>query len=60
MGQISTIIKNIKEKIKKEDTNSSVTTKKKRSLRLLVEVSIWKGELGILDIDAQLNSFKTK
>ena len=60
MGPISTIIKNIKEKIKKEDTNSSVTTKKKRPLRLLVEVSIWKGELGILDIDAQLNSFKTK
>lgn len=31
MGQISTIIKNIKEKIKKEDTNSSVTTKKKET-----------------------------
>ena len=32
MGQISTIIKNIKEKTKKEHTNSSVTTKKKRDL----------------------------
>ena len=60
MGQISTIIKNIKEKTKKEHTNYSVTTKKKRPLRLLVQVSIWNGELGILDIDAQLNSFKTK
>ena len=31
MGQISTIIKNIKEKTKKEHTNSSVTTKKKET-----------------------------
>ena len=33
---------------------------KLRPPRHLIQLSIWKGGLGILDIDTQLNSLKTK
>ena len=45
---------------KKIYTVSSGTTKKLRPPRHLVQLSILKGWLGMLDIDTQLNSLKAK
>ena len=45
----------------KEYTISSRTKKKKvQPLRQLAQLSIWRGGLGVLDIDTQLNCQKIK
>ena len=58
MGQIYIIPKYIRKEIEKSNTISSGTTKKIRPPRHLAQLSIWKDGVGILDIDAQLNSLK--
>ena len=58
MGQIYIIPKYIRKENEKSNTISSGTTKKIRPPRHLAQLSIWKDGVGILDIDAQLNSLK--
>ena len=49
-----------KRKLKKEYMISSGTAKKNKKPRNLPQHSIWRGGLGILDINTQLNSLKIK
>ena len=44
----------------KEYTISSRTKKKIQPLRQLAQLSIWRGGLGVLEIDTQLNCQKIK
>ena len=60
MPQVYTILKFIKKKTEKRLYKFLWKYKKMRPPRNLVQLSILKGGLGILDIDIQLNSLKTK
>ena len=60
IGQIYTIPKYIKEEIEKRICNFLWEGKKIRPPRHLVQLPIWKGGLGIVDIDTQLNYLKIK
>ena len=60
IGQIYTIPKNVKKQIEKRIYDFLWEEKKIRPPRHLIQLPIWKGGLGILDIDTQLNSLKIK
>ena len=60
IGQTYTIPKYIKKQIEKMTFDFLWEGKKIRPPRHLVQLPIWKGRLGILDIDTQLNSLKNK
>ena len=60
IGQIYTIPKHIKKQIEKRIYDFLWEEKKIRPPRHLIQLPIWKGGLGILDIDTQLNSLKIK
>ena len=60
IGQTYTIPKYIKKQIEKMIFDFLWEGKKIRPPRHLVQLPIWKGRLGILDIDTQLNSLKNK
>ena len=60
IGQIYTIPKNVKKQIEKRIYDFLREEKKIRPPRHLIQLPIWKGGLGILEIDTQLNSLKIK
>ena len=60
IGQIYTIPKNVKKQIEKRIYDFLLEEKKIRPPRHLIQLPIWKGGLGILEIDTQLNSLKIK
>ena len=60
IGQIYTIPENVKKQIEKRIYDFLWEEKKIRPPRHLIQLPIWKGRLGILDIDTQLNSLKIK
>ena len=60
IGQIYAIPKYIKKQIEKMIYDFLWEGKKIRPPRHLFQLPIWKGGLGILDIDTQLNSLKIK
>ena len=60
IGQIYAVPKYIKKRIEKMIYDFLWERKKIRPPRHLVQLLIWKGGLGVLDIDTQLNAPKIK
>ena len=60
IAHIYTIPKYIKEEIEKKIYGFLLEGKKLRPPRHVAQLPIWKGGLGILDVDIQLNSLKIK
>ena len=60
IAQIYTIPKYIKKESEKRLYDILREAKKIHPRRHLIQLPIWKGEVGILDIDTQLNSLKIK
>ena len=60
IGQTYTILKEIKKETEKKKKKFPLELQKMRLPRHLIHFSTWKGRIGILDIDIQLNSLKTK
>ena len=60
IGQIYTIPKYIKKQIEKMMHDFLWEEKKIRPPRHLVQLLVWRGGLGVLDIDTQLNTLRIK